>query len=39
MPHGLTTAPVNSGPPRPSGYIEAFREMGAQEKAIPYCVG
>ena len=35
MPHGLTTAPVNPAPRWPAGYIEALREVGAQEKAIP----
>ncbi len=38
MPHGLTTAPANPAPQWPSGYIEALREMGAQEKAIPFCI-
>jgi hypothetical protein len=38
MPHGLTTAPANPAPQWPSGYIEALREAGAQEKAIPFCI-
>jgi hypothetical protein len=38
MPQGLTTAPVNPAPQWPSGYIEALREVGAQEKAIPFCI-
>ena len=38
MPQGLTTAPINPAPPWPLGYIEALREMGAQEKAIPFCM-
>ncbi len=38
MPHPLTTAPVNLAPPWPAGYIEALREMGAQEKTIPFCI-
>lgn len=38
MPHGLTTAPINPAPQWPSGYIEALREVGAQEKAIPFCI-
>jgi integron integrase len=38
MPHGLTTAPTNPAPQWPSGYIEALREVGAQEKAIPFCI-
>jgi hypothetical protein len=36
MPHGLTTAPINRAPQWPAGYIEALREVGAQEKAIPF---
>jgi hypothetical protein len=32
MPQGLTTAPANPAPQWPSGYIEALREVGAQEK-------
>jgi hypothetical protein len=32
MPHGLTTVPANPAPQWPSGYIEALREAGAQEK-------
>jgi hypothetical protein len=38
MPHGLTTAPANPAPRWPSGYVEALREVGAQEKAIPFCI-
>ena len=38
MPHGLTTAPVNPAPQWPAGYVEALREAGAQEKAIPFCI-
>ncbi len=38
MPHGLTTAPANPAPQWPLGYIEALREMGTQEKAIPFCI-
>ena len=38
MPHRLTTAPVNPAPQWPSGYIEALREVGAREKAIPFCI-
>jgi len=38
MPHGLTTAPANPAPRWPAGYIEALREVGAQEKAIPFCI-
>jgi len=38
MPHGLTTAPANPAPQWPSGYIEVLREVGAQEKAIPFCI-
>jgi integron integrase len=38
MPHNLVTAPLNPDPKWPAGYIEALREAGAQEKAIPYCV-
>jgi integron integrase len=38
MPHGLTTAPVNPTPQWPAGYVEALREAGAQEKAIPFCI-
>lgn len=38
MPHGLTTAPANDAPQWPSGYVDALREAGAQEKAIPFCI-
>jgi hypothetical protein len=38
MPHGLTTAPADPAPQWPSGYIEALREAGAQEKTIPLCI-
>jgi hypothetical protein len=32
-------APVNAEPCWPAGYMAVLREAGAQEKAIPYCVG
>ena len=32
MPHGLTTAPINPAPQWPARYIQALREVGAQEK-------
>lgn len=38
MPQDLTTAPVDPSPRWPSGYIAALREMGAQEKTIPFCI-
>jgi hypothetical protein len=38
MPRGLTTAPANPAPRWHPGYVEALREVGAQEKAIPFCI-
>lgn len=35
----LTTAPMNSAPKWPEGYVEVLREAGAQEKTIPFCIG
>jgi len=31
-------APFNAEPRWPEGYIRVLREVGAQEKTIPYCV-
>ena len=39
MPQGLTTAPVNDAPQWPAGYLEARREVGAQEQAVPFRSG
>ncbi len=33
------TAPNDPDPRWPDGYVAVLREAGAQEKAIPYCVG
>ena len=38
MPHDLTTAPTNPTPRWPSGYIEALRKAGAQERTIPFSI-
>lgn len=38
MSQDLTSAPANPVPQWPSGYIEALREMGAQEEMIPFCI-
>ena len=38
MPRGLTTARFNPAPRWPAGYVEVLREVGAQEKAIPFCI-
>ncbi len=37
MSHGLATAPINPAPQWPLAYIKALREVGAQEKVIPFC--
>ena len=38
MPQSLITAPLNPSPRWPSGYVEALRDAGAQEKTIPVCI-
>ena len=38
IPQSRTTAPVDPTPKWPSGYTEALREVGAQEKTIPFCI-
>ena len=35
---GVIVAPLNQQPKWPEGYIAVLREVGAQEKTIPYCV-
>ena len=32
-------SPFNTEPRWPAGYIQVLREVGAQEKTIPYCLG
>ncbi len=38
QPQPQTTAPLDTDPKWPDGYIEALRRAGAHEKNIPYCV-